>query len=117
MKNSEIESIKKTLKSINQEPFTNRGGTLQEIANNIGANMSIAAPSSEIHLYESIHAMLQTEMMLNACVSSEESSSLAKQACNSAKWSSRWAAAAAIISLLGITAAWVTTAIAIFQSI
>ena len=50
-------------------------------------------------LFNNIRNALQTEMMLNACVSAEESSKLTEQACNSAKWSCRWAALAAIVSL------------------
>ena len=45
--------------------------------------------------------MLHNEMMFNACVSSEESSSLAKQACI-------WAAVAAIVSLIGAIASLIT---------
>lgn len=58
-------------------------------------------------LFNNIRNALQAEMMLNACVSAEGSSNLADKACSSAKWSCRWAAIAAIISLIGSVAAWI----------
>jgi hypothetical protein len=45
-----------------------------------------------------IHNSLQTEMMLNACTSAEQSSATAKRACT-------WAAVAAIASAIGAVAA------------
>jgi len=49
---------------------------------------------------QNIHIVLQTETMLNACVSAEQSSTTAKRACI-------WAAVAAGISLLGVIASWI----------
>jgi len=49
----------------------------------------------------SIHDSLQTEMMLNACTSAEQSSATAKRACT-------WAAVAAIASAIGAVVALMT---------
>lgn len=48
-----------------------------------------------------IYLMLHTKLMLNACVSAEKSSS-------SAKWACILAAVAAVVSLLGTVATWIT---------
>jgi len=77
MTNQEIKVIKQRLKDINHLPFEKRGKPLQEIAIDIGANLPISAPSAQIHLFEKIHTVLQTEMMLNACVSAKQSCFLA----------------------------------------
>jgi hypothetical protein len=55
-----------------------------------------------------IHDSLQTEMMLNACVSAEKSCELAKQSSISAKWACLLAVMAAIFSAIGAIADWVT---------
>jgi hypothetical protein len=48
-----------------------------------------------------IHIVLQTEMMLNACISAEDSSKSAKESCTIANRSCKWAAVAAIAALIG----------------
>ncbi len=53
-------------------------------------------------LFNNIRNALQMEMMLNACISAEGSSDLAKQACKSAKWSCIWAAVAAIAACISV---------------
>lgn len=55
---------------------------------------------------DNITYKLQTEMMLNACVSAEKSSELAKQSCGLAKWSCFFAGIAAIAACIGIILAW-----------
>jgi hypothetical protein len=55
-----------------------------------------------------IHTVLQTETMLNACVSAEQSSTTAKRACI-------WAAVAAIVTLIGAVASWVTVFITVMN--
>ena len=88
MTNEEIKNVKQSLKDINTKPLEKRGDSLQKIAIDIGAHMPISAPSSMIHLYEKIQTVLQTEMMLNACVS-------AKRSCF-------WAAIAAIAACISV---------------
>jgi len=56
-------------------------------------------------IIRNIHIVLQTETMLNACVSAEQSCELAKQSSTSAKWACIWAAVAAGASVLGAIAA------------
>jgi hypothetical protein len=73
--------------------------------------IKLNAPMAERHpdypldfinkITRNIHITLQTEMILNACVSAEESSSSAKRACI-------WAVVAAGVSFLGTIATCVT---------
>ncbi len=106
MTNEEIEKIEQKLSEILKMPFEKQPGELQKLGNEAGVNLP---HSSERHVQkqtitmtQAMHSFLQSKMMLNACASAETSSDLAKQACNSAKWSCRWAAIAAIVACISI---------------
>lgn len=51
-------------------------------------------------IIHNIHYTLQTEMMLNACISAEESANQSKKSCI-------WASVAAVTSLISAVAAWI----------
>ncbi|MBW8000887.1 MAG: hypothetical protein FVQ80_02565 [Planctomycetes bacterium] len=97
------EEIKKKLKEISELSEKERPVRLQEIAKEYGVyNFSADGARDTYTLYHNIHTYLQSEMMCNACISAENSSKLAKQACSSAKWSCIWAAIAAIAACISI---------------
>ncbi len=101
------------LEKLEQELYEIQGLPVDEQPNRLnkwGQKNKIILPSGgsstrqrqTFHMTQAAHSFLQSKMMLNACVSAEESSGLAKQACNSAKWSCRWAAIAAIVACISI---------------
>jgi hypothetical protein len=74
-------------------------------ANTIGIQEIVANLEHYIEeLTNNIRISLQTKMMLNACVSAEQSATTAQRAC-------KWAAVAAIVSVLGVVGTWVTVLI------
>ena len=99
MTNKEIKEHEKTLSEISALPFEEQPNKLQEFGKKIGINAPHAPGNVQqnqvIHMTQAIQSCLQTKMMLNACVSAETSSDLAKQAC-------RWAAIAAITTCIGV---------------
>lgn len=104
---NENEEIEKTLNEISKLPEKERPARLREIAIKYGVyDFSADSPRDTYTLFKNIHIYLQSKMMLNACVSAEESCKLSKRSCF-------WAAMAAILSF--VTA--FITAIAAFVSI
>lgn len=100
MTNREIRKAKQKLyKILNDENSnTKRWNQLVVLAKELNApvpaGQHVQFPIDSINaITPNIHTVLQTEMMLDACVS-------AKRSC-------RWAAIAAIISLVGSVAAWI----------
>ena len=101
MTNREIKKAKQKLYEINNKECTpdERWSQLLALAKEVNAPVPTGHSQSRIDavnaINRNIHTVLQTEMMLNACVSAKESCELAKQAC-------RWAAIAAIADCIGI---------------
>jgi len=82
MTNQEIEN---TMKIISDLPEKERFQELHRIAKKIGCfYLSNSGTDSQV-LFLNIHTYLQSQMMLNACVSAEESSKFAQQSCRLAK--------------------------------
>jgi hypothetical protein len=115
MTNEQIEKYKQELYKINKV------GNLKEqwmqlVALAEELNAPIPAGLHDVYTIDSInkitpniHNSLQTEMMLNACVSAEQSCGLAKQSCElakqsstTAKWACIWAAVAAMAALIAL---------------
>ena len=97
------EEIEKKLKEMSELSEKERPAHLQDIAKEYGVyNFSADGALDTYTLFKNIHIYLQSKLMLNACVSAETSSDLAKQACNSAKWSCIWAATAAIAACITV---------------
>lgn len=102
MTNEEINNIKQKVKEIQRShPSGEQLQQIEDIAKCIGAslpeNLHTNDPLSRKninYIATNIHIVLQTEMMLNACVSAEKSSELAKRSCH-------WAAVAAIAACIG----------------
>ena len=93
MTDKELREIKQKVRDINKGPETEVERELRKIAKEIGAVEPEAHTWVE-QLNRAIHAVLQTEMMSNACVS--------------AKWSCIFAAIAAAVAFLSMLAAWAT---------
>jgi len=96
------EDIKDTLKQISALPEKDRFPELLKIARKIRCFYLTDSGTDSHTLFLNIHTYLQSELMLNACVSAETSSDLAKQACNLAKWSCICAAVAAIVAFVSL---------------
>jgi len=97
------EEIEKKLKEMSELSEKERPARLRDIAIEYGVyNFSADGALDTYTLFKNIHIYLQSKLMLNACASAKSSSDLAKQACNSAKWSCRWAAIAAIVACISI---------------
>ena len=101
MTNKELKQAKQKLCDILKEEGNNRArwAKLRSLAGELNApvpsGLHDAFPIDSINaITKNIHTMLQTEMMLNACIS--------------AKHSCKWAAIAAFIALLATIAAWIT---------
>jgi hypothetical protein len=62
---------------------------------NVGKSYTAAVESNCGELINNIHRALQTKMMLNACVSAEQSST-------TAKWACIWAAVAAVSACISV---------------
>jgi hypothetical protein len=103
MTNEEIEKYKQELYEIQRiESDENKWKQLIVLADKLTAPAPVGLNIREKinAITQNIHIVLQTETMLNACVSAEQSSTTAKRACI-------WAAVAAGISLLGVIASWI----------
>lgn len=101
MTNKEIEKAKQKLNEIMNKKCSNneRWNQLVTLAQEINAPVPTGFQQNPIDsinaINRNIHTVLQTEMMLNACVSAETSSDLAKRSC-------RWAAIAAIAACISV---------------
>ncbi len=98
MKNEKIEEFERRLSDIQEKPFDEQGNLLIALQK----ELKLALPDCDNRLYykvQGIRSFLQTKLMLNACLAAEESSTIAKRSC-------KWAAVAAIASLIGSIAAW-----------
>jgi hypothetical protein len=107
MTNEEIGKFKQELSEIQKisenpqllEPVKN-------LAKRIGARLAAQPLDGQASFINetinNIHTVLQTETMLNACVSSKQSCELAEQSSTTAKWSCFWAAIAAIASCISV---------------
>lgn len=106
MTNKEIKKHEKELCEILKLDFGEQPNKLQKLGKTIGINLPYSPNEHRqrqvIHMAQAAHSFFQTKMMLNACVSSEESSELANQACKSAKWSCFWAMLAAIAACISV---------------
>lgn len=101
--NEEIKEIEKKLKEMSKLSEKERPARLIKIAIEYGVfNFPADGTPDTYTLFKNIHIYLQSKLMLNACASAKTSSDLAKQACNAAKWSCRWAAIAAIVACISI---------------
>lgn len=97
MTNEEIEKANKHLKDIAKLDDNKKQEKLRAFAidHNILMPTPRNSPEFRNELFANIHMFLQTQMMLNACFSAEESGRLAKKACI-------WAAIAAIAACVGV---------------
>jgi cytochrome bd-type quinol oxidase subunit 2 len=103
MTDRKIEEIKQEVHEIQSaSPNKEQVTLIENIAKEIGASIPewrLTHDSTNIQtinfIAKSIHTVLQTEMMLNACLSAKESNELAKRSC-------RWAAIAAIAACIGV---------------
>jgi hypothetical protein len=100
MTNEEIAEFYQKLRAIQTthgEDFQKQANSLFELQKSIGLNLPVVAgnpmQAEVLTLTSGIHNYLQTNMMLNACVSAEASSDLAKRSC-------KWAAIAAIAACI-----------------
>ena len=107
MTNEEITEVFKRLKDIqsrHSEDFQAQANSLYQLQQDMGLNLphtlEYNMQKKVFNLTSGIHIFLQTNMMLNACVSAKESGELAKQSCSSAKRSCFWAAVAAIAACI-----------------
>ena len=80
----------------------------QELNAPIPPGHSIDPKNAINAITQNIHTVLQSEMMLNACVSAETSSDLAKQSC-------KWAAIAAIASCISVVLTIVIMCLTVFS--
>jgi hypothetical protein len=107
MTNKKIEIYKEELCEIqriplNKEKWEKLTILAKKLNSPIPAGLHETFPIDSINkLTHNIHNSLQTEMMLNACTSAEQSSITAKRACT-------WAAVAAIASAIGAVVALIT---------
>jgi len=110
MTNQEIQQNKQKLHNIQtQPPDDEQTKQIITLAEEIGASIPhwiVSGDSSSRNIINqissNIHTVLQTESMLNACVSAEQSCELAKQSSITAKWACIWAAVAAIAACISI---------------
>jgi len=112
MTNEEITKFFERLKTIQDthgEDFQGQVNSLYQMQQDMGLNLphtlEFNMQKKAFNLTSGIHTFLQSNMMLNACVSAKESGELAKQSCNSAKWSCFWAMVAAIAACIGVVLA------------
>jgi hypothetical protein len=113
MTSEEMAEIFKKLKAIQtkDEPnFQKQVNSLYELQKSMGLNLphmlSNSMQNKAFNIASGIHTYLQTNMMLNACVSAKESSELAKQSCGLAKRSCFWAMVAAIAACISVVLTW-----------
>ncbi len=99
MTNEEIENYEKELCRILKLDFEEQPSELQKLGKMIGINLPHSPENTRqkqtIHMTQAAHSFFQTKMILNACVSAEESSKLAK-------WCCIWAAVAAIAACITV---------------
>lgn len=100
MTNKEIEQVKQEVFEIQKKkPMSEQLEPMQAVANRIGAPIPVGYTQKTqaefiCDVFRNIHVVLQTETMVNACIS-------AKRSCI-------WAAVAATVALLSAVAAWIT---------
>lgn len=96
MTNKEIGKYKKKQREANNKPYPKNAEELRKIAEKLSAKLPNGLSDRQrkelVQLNASIHDVLQTELMFNACVS-------AKRSC-------RWAAVAATVAAVSVAAAW-----------
>lgn len=109
MNTKELNRAKQEFQEIQKKPLKERNGELKRFMNQYHIHQPNVSRTSIQSIDEwrdacvsSIHTFLQTEMMLNACVSARESAESAKESCRLAKWSCFCAAVAAIAACIGL---------------
>ncbi len=109
MTNEEITEIfrrLRTIQSTSGEDFQKQVNLLYKLQQDMGLSLPHTLERSMqkkvFNMTTGIHTFLQTNMMLNACVSARESAELAKQSCGLAKWCCFWAAIAAIAACISV---------------
>ena len=86
---NEMKKLKDILAEIEKAPFSAGCKELAEIMQKAGTSMPVAGMDSiKDKCIKSLHASIQTEMMIKSC--------------NFAKWSCFWAAVAAIVACISV---------------
>lgn len=101
MTNKEIAAYEKRVADIQGKPFQEQLNLINALQKELQLTMPRTAGTVEgkcMEMLAGLRSFLNTKLMLNACISSDESSNLAKHAC-------RWAAIAAILSLISTVVA------------
>jgi len=102
MTNEEIREVLQKLKDIQStqgEDFQGQANSLYKLQQDMGLNLPHTLENSMqkkgFNMTSGIHTFLQTNMMLNACVSAKESCEFAKRSCF-------WAVVAAIAGCISV---------------